>query len=444
MHVFHRSASVSCLAGISLMISLVFLATTELSAQGKKRNASPPLVEIGNVVMKPRATTQSFVGSLAPIRRAVIGSAVEERVEEVPVEEGDFVSGDLVGADQSAARRPVLVQLRRETIDIEVATARIELQLREKALQELSVSIPKEIEAAQAEVGRLEAEMNFAKKVFDRMQGLATNGGLSPREMEESSSQYRSASQSFNGANADLQLLQATREIKLAIASQNIARQQAEVDRVLDMQSKYTVVAPFDGYVTRKMVERGNWVTRGTPLVELVQLDPIELRVNVPQDYAVRLQQSFDAATEKDPLLAEITVDSIENPLNGQVVRIVPDADPRTRSLPVIIRIDNPAIGDGGHLLKPGLLARAVLEIGKGESVMMAPKDSLVLNQGMATVFVIDRSTGKPSVRGVDVTTGSPNGSWIEIIGDVKPGDEVVIQGNERIRDGQIVDILDE
>ncbi|MDG1807443.1 MAG: efflux RND transporter periplasmic adaptor subunit [Pirellulaceae bacterium] len=408
-------------------------------AQGKqKRKPGPALVKVDQVTLKPRATRQSFIGSLEPVRRAVIGSAVEERVEEVMVREGDLV----VGGD---ARPTVLVQLHRQAIEIELEAAQIELDLRSAAMAELKATIPTQIEAAEAELARLEAQLEYTKQVYQRVQGLGSS--MSEQEVEESVSLFNAATQSYNAAKAELARLTATREVRLLIATRNLERQKAELKRTEDLLSRYTVLAPFEGYVTRKMVERGNWVTKGTPLVEIIQLDPIELRIEVPQEYSVSLQQSFDSAGgDEPPLQAEIRIDSLQETLQGTVTRIIPDADPVTRTVPVIIRIPNAPRRTGpnqSHLLKPGMLARAELNIGKGQPVLMAPKDALVLNQGSASIYLVKQIDGVKKAKQIAVKTGRSNGNWIEITGDVNENDEIVVQGNERLRDGQAIKVLE-
>ena len=422
---------------VTLSIAQLTLLAADAMAQGKKRgNSGPALVEIDYVTLKPRATRQSFVGSLEPVRRAVIGSAVEERVDEVWVREGDFVQG---GPETPTT----LVELHRQAIEIDLDAAQIELALREAAVKELEATIPTEIEAAEAEVARLAAQKDFAEQVYQRVQRLGDN--LSEKEIEESVSLFNAATQAFNASKAELARLNATKEIRLLIASRNLERQKAELKRTEDLLSRYTVTAPFDGYATRKMVERGTWVTKGTPLVEIIQLDPIELRIQVPQEYSVSLQDSFDEAGTEQPLVAEIQIDSITDTLQGQVTRIIPDADPVTRAVPVIIRIPNPPQKTNNmtsHLLKPGMLARAELEIGKGQTVLMVPKDALVLNQGSTSIYLVKNEGDKTLTRQISVTTGRSNGNWIEVTGEIEEKERVVIQGNERLRDGEEIQIL--
>ncbi|MGI9517649.1 MAG: efflux RND transporter periplasmic adaptor subunit [Pirellulaceae bacterium] len=416
--------------GILVLLAVCWPVTNSVAQ--RKGGPEDALVRTGLAVEQTRPTRQSFVGSLQPLQRSVVGSAVEERVEQVLVEAGDFVELP-VESDEPA---PVLVELRRDTIKIEMQAADIELELRQQALEELLQTIPKEIALAEANVQRAEAELEYAKKTYERLQGLAESA-MSTQEVEESVSNFRARSEDLNAVSIELQKLQATQDIRLTIARRSVARQQAEVERMQDLQSRYSIRAPFTGFITRKLVERGNWVTQGTPVVEIVQLDPIELQISVPQEYATRLQHSFAQAADDSPLPATVKVDFLSEPLTGHVDRIVPDADPRTRSLPVIIRIANP-----DFTLKPGWLARAELNIGRAQTVTMVPKDALVLSQDRIRVFKLQRSGDRVTVHSIDVDTGPASGDLIEVDGDVQPGDEIVVQGNERLRDNQQVKIL--
>ncbi len=418
------------LALILILFSTAGLLAIPATAQRKGGEAA--LVRTQRAVEQTRPTRQSFVGSLQPVQRSVIGSAVEERVERVLVEAGDFVECPV----ESDAEAPVLVELRRDTIDLELEAAKIELELRDQALAELRQTIPKEIALAEANVQRVEAELEYARKNYERLQGLAESA-MSSKEFEESFALFRASSEELNAVRIELQKLQATQDIRLTIARRSVARQQAEVRRVEDRQSRYAIRAPFSGFVTRKLVETGNWVTQGTPVVEIVRMDPIELQISVPQEHAARLQQTFSTSRDDGPPAAVVKVDFLTEPLTGQIDRIVPDADPRTRSMPVIIRVANPQ-----YTLKPGWLARAELEIGRPQPVTMVPKDALVLSQETTRIFAVERGGSRTTVRSINVVTGAVRDDLIEVRGDVSPGDEIVTQGNERLRDRQEVKVL--
>jgi len=430
--------------------------------KGKNKGRGPALVAVADIKSKKRSMIQSFVGSLRPSRRSLIGSAVDGRIDSVFVDEGQTV-GDVemdqpndeespsavqdenVLNKQSRIGQP-LVQIKTRTLDLEIETAKVELKLRKQALEELELSIPNEIELAEALAAQAAAQKEYAEKLNSRLQNLSVGGGVSQKEREESRSQVRIQNQAFVAANADLQKLKSTRNIRLLIAQNRVKAQEAELARLADMRTKYTLRAPFPGSVTRKLIEKGDWITRGAPAIEIIQLNPIELRINVSQRYLAPLQASFDAATDEAPFTAEVRIDNIDTPFTGTVVNIVPEADQRTRSVPVVIRIQNPKTKNG-YLLTSGLLARANLSIGQEQPALMVSKDALVLGEKEIHIFVVDRSDASSAdertVRKVKVMTGGSEGKMIEITGDVREGEQVVIQGHERLRPGQSIKIIE-
>ena len=143
-----------------------------------------------------------------------------------------------------------------------------------------------------------------------------------------------------------------------------VQAQEAEIRRLQEQRQEFTIRAPFAGFVTGKMTELGQWLNRGDEVMEIVQLDPIDLIVPVPQTYIQQLQVSIDQSRSTGKkLLAQVSIESLTESLEGEVVQIIPQANLRSRSFPVKIRIKNPSTGTG-HLLKPGMLATASMFIG--------------------------------------------------------------------------------
>jgi RND family efflux transporter MFP subunit len=203
------------------------------------------------------------------------------------------------------------------------------------------------------------------------------------------------------------------------------------------MLSKYTIRAPFDGYAVAEFTEVGAWLAKGDPVTEVIQLDPVELEVFVPERYVVAVGVGMESRVALEAIPGR--------EFAGHVERVIPQADTRSRTFPVKIRLANPTHGDG-HLLKSGMLARVVMAVGPPESALLAPKDALVLGGPTPRVFVV-HDQGTPSdhevtVRQVDVQLGVASGNLIQVKGQVDEGQRVVVQGNERLQDGQTVHLL--
>ena len=122
----------------------------------------------------------------------------------------------------------------------------------------------------------------------------------------------------------------------------------------------------------------------------------------------------------------------------GTVSAIVPKGDEKSRTFPVRIALKNQQQSDGTPLLKPGMFAKVELPVDQKSHVLLVPKDSLVLGgpQPMIYVVAFDDKTKKKTVRSVPVQLGIAMNSWIEVRGELKAKQEVVVEGNERLRPG--------
>ena len=340
-----------------------------------------------------------------------------------------------------------LAQLRTVSLDIEIAAAEVELKIRAAAAKELEISIPNDIESAKAAAEETEVRLKIAKDEYDRLKELSGKGGSIPqKELDNAFSLYSDQSQANKVAKVLVRKLELTFATRLTQLKSRILAQQSEIDRLKELRNKYTIRAPFAGIVTSKMTELGEWISRGDPVMEIVQLDPIELKINVPQNYIARLQDSLNDSLEKgQPYLAQISVESVADLVEGEVVSIIPQADLRSRSFPVLIRIKNTQTGSG-FLLKSGMLARASLFIGRNEQVTLVKKDALVLGGPQISLYVVadDPQSQTKVARPVPVQIGASIGDWIQVSGGINDGDLVVCEGNERLRPGQAVQIIKE
>jgi len=207
-------------------------------------------------------------------------------------------------------------------------------------------------------------------------------------------------------------------------AEQDAVRAQAEAARLSDRISRMTVLAPFTGYIVDQHTEVGQWLNPGAPVATLIELSTIKVKAPLPERYISEIRHG-------DP--AQVTFDALGDEIyHGQVSSIIPMAEEGSRNLPLEVSLPNK-----GSRIKAGLLARVALS-GSPRKVLLVPKDALVLNKGKATIFIIKEDTAFP----VPVTPGSAHGPKVEITGKIKPGQMVVIQGNERLRPGQKVQII--
>lgn len=413
-----------CLAGSFLVLFGTFVDSTVLAQGG------PALVEVAEVIDREVASGQNFVGTVMPPRRAVIGSAVDGRVVEVLFEEGDRVE-----------QKEPLVQLLTQTIELELEAAEAELELRRQQLAEMeNGSLPEEIEQARSRMEQTRVSSEFRQKEFQRLSLLDQRMATSASELDAALSLAQEAQEAYIQAKAAYDLaVDGPRPEKIAQARAQVAMQDAIVRRLQDQISKYTLFSRFDGYVTVKHTDVGAWVTQGAPIAEVIALDEVDVVVKVVDSQAPFIHRG-DSVLVEFPALAG-------GPIPGQVVAVVPQADVRSRTFPVRIRVKNEISSSSEPLLKAGMLARATLATGPKVRAKLVPKDALVFGGAQPMIWLIDPNSvarGETGIGGetgmwqsgavaTPVGLGVADGQWIQVKGSIPDGAWVVVKGNERI-----------
>ncbi len=412
---------------LSLVLGTGLLTGMPATAQ-PGRGPSP--VAVAPVIQRDVATGRPFVGTVYPLRISQVGSTVEERVVAFEVEQGDRV-------EQGA----VLARLRTTRLEIQRSVAQAELNVRRQELAELeNGSRPEEIVQVEARYRRTQAAREAAQSRYLRARSLFASAKVSPQELEDARVATAQAEQEEREAEALLELArQGPRLEQIERARAQVLVQKETIRQLEDEIAQHTIRAPFAGYVVREQTQMGQWVSKGGAVATIADLDTVDVRVAVPEDDEVALQLGSSVRVVLPALIDYV--------FEGTLVAIVPEADPRSRSFPVIVRITNPHDEDG-PLIKAGQFARAMLPVGPRRGAVLVPKDALVIQGGDASLFVVedlDGSAGRPElvgrVRAVPIEAGIAYRGWIEVDGDVEPDQLVVVRGNERLRPGAEVRI---
>ncbi|WP_182868527.1 efflux RND transporter periplasmic adaptor subunit [Stieleria mannarensis] len=403
---------------LPLIVATVCVSTTQAQQQ------PPAPVAVAETVQMDVAAGQTFVATVMPLKRAVVGSAVDGRVVELVVHEGERV-----------AQGGTLAKLLTATIELELAAAQAELDLRNQELAELEAgSRPNEIEQAKAKMLAAKAEMEFGQAQLLRLQQLRKSNSASPEEFELVKSQASQREQVYLELKAAYDLMvEGPRTERIAQARAQVAFQQAMVDRIQDRIKKYTIMSRFDGYVVTEHVDEGTWVQSGDPVMEVVALDEVEVYAYVVEQHAAHITPGMTVRVDVPALPDEL--------FTGQITTVIPQADAKARTFPVKIRVPN-TITDSGPLLKAGMYARVQLPVGPPQRAVMVPKNALVLGGPQPLVYVVENGEGNShSVRPVPIRVGVAMPNLIQAIGPLEAGQLVVVEGNERLRPGQSVRI---
>jgi Cu(I)/Ag(I) efflux system membrane fusion protein len=206
----------------------------------------------------------------------------------------------------------------------------------------------------------------------------------------------------------DTQMLAATEEKLLALGMV-----QADIKRLAKtstVSNTVRVLAPQDGTVTSLNVREGIFVGPATEIMSLADLSSVWLHAEVFESQAGWVKESQSAEARLNYLPGEI--------FSGRVDYVYPVLDPKTRTLQVRLRFENP-----GEHLKPNMYARVKIFGQSHPGALSIPREALIRGQDTDRV-VVALGNGNYTVH--EVLSGIESGDWVEIIAGLKAGDEVV------------------
>ena len=215
------------------------------------------------------------------------------------------------------------------------------------------------------------------------------------------------------------------RDIEAEVAGDEAAlhRAQAEAGYRRGILQRHQLRAPFDGVVSAKLTELGEWIDPGQPVLELVALDDVRLDFPVSEDYLADIHPDT-------PLSFSLSADP-DRVFEGTVDTVVPITDPGARTFLLRVLAGNP-----DQRLLPGMSVRARLHLATGRRGLVVPRDGILrFPDGRVVVWTVDAGVARENL----VTPGLAFDSLVEIREGLEAGATVVVKGNEALQNGQPV-----
>jgi membrane fusion protein (multidrug efflux system) len=240
---------------------------------------------------------------------------------------------------------------------------------------------------------------------------------------------------------AERQLAVTTRDRLQRIVSENLGSRadldeaQAQVDSTRAQVAakeatirKKSIRAPFPGELGIRRINPGQYLAPGDPIIELVNLDPIYAEYTLPERYLGEISAG------QEVIVTVAAWPGREFP--GKISAISPNILQSSRSVQVRAMLDNPE-----SLLHPGMFADVHTRLPQKAAVMTLPERAITYNPYGDSVFVVHEEQGNKTVQRVQVVTGNVTDGRVEIVSGLEPGLEVVTDGHNKLRNGQVVSI---
>lgn len=351
--------------GLVLLSLLVLAAFSVAGCQKKETKTVEKVINVRTATVEKKSLRPfvEAVGNLKPFQEVVISPEVDGIIRKLNVDEGSPVSKGMVLAE------------------INETDYRLDLERAEAALKQ-----------AQATLANVRVEYTRKEALYKEQ--LVTQ-------------------QQFDDVTTRVTL--ATGDVDRARAALSLARER---------YSRSRVRAPMAGAVREKRVTAGDFVRTGTPMLWLVQSNPIKLSFSVPEK---------DVSSLKLGQEVEFRVDSFPGrTFAGRLMSIYPSLDEKTRTLQAEAHIPNPQ-----GLLKPGFFARVTIYTGPPRDTVIIPITAILYENTLKKVFLVEGDRA----REMKIQIGAKYGESMAVLEGLQGGEQLVTVGQNTLADGVKVNV---
>jgi len=256
-------------------------------------------------------------------------------------------------------------------------------------------------EVAKATIRQREADLALAKTNVERSRNLFQRQLLPQQTLDDAEAKYQSAQAALDLARA-----------------QN-TQSQSRLDELRITQQNTIITSPVNGFVSRRVVDPGAFVSPNAPVVEVVDITRVRMVANIIEKDLKQIAVGDMARVEVDAFPGEDFM--------GRIARVSPVLDPSTRTAPIEVEISN-----AQYRLKPGMYARVGIITESHPNALVVPTNAVVDVNGTRGVYLsVNNAAAFHPVK-----IGIEGNERTEILDGVAAGDRVVTTGAAGLRNG--------
>lgn len=361
------------------------------------RDTGPVEIRVAPVVTRQIQRVVESVGTLYPYDEVIISAEVEGPVLRVEADLGDAVKEGQVLARISEEEQRYLVA--QNEAQLRQSLERLGLKSENDKVQDIRET---------PEARRAQADLLDADQRYKRIRVLVDQGVGSPQDLDAADARFKAMQAAYDST------LNQTR---------NLIQEVERFKAVLDLQRKKlrdtTVRAPYAAFVKDRQVTAGQYVRLNTPLFTLVKIDPIRLRIEIPERMAPWV---------KEGQTADVVVEAYAGrTFQGRIWRISPTVDQSKRTFIVEALVPN-----GAGELKPGSYAKARVKTSKFEQISLIPFRAVNYVLGSYKAYVV---TGD-SIEAREVKLGDRFDEDVEVVEGLRENERVATTQLARLDTG--------
>jgi len=346
-----------------------------------------------------------------------VTSEIMGQAKEIKVKDGERVNkGD------------ILIVLSNEQIKIQVAQAQATLDSIQASYDKIkSGARPQEIK--QAESALLQAKINrdSAEENYLRMETLFSQKAISEQKYEQAKNQYEIADIQYQSAQESYELvIEGASEEDIKSVEAQVRQTKAALDMAKYQLKNTQITAPISGKVTSIAVSSGEMVSPSLPLLSIIDISKTFVKVGISEK---------DISKIKEGQKVNIEIDAFpEERFQGKIVSKGVAVDQISKTLEIKIEILQPEVD-----IPIGVFARGDILVEANQDTLIIPSSALTRKKDGIYVYVIKEGIARQK----EVVLGIIQDERVEILEVLSDKEEIVILGNQDLKDGVKVTVLE-
>jgi membrane fusion protein, multidrug efflux system len=260
--------------------------------------------------------------------------------------------------------------------------------------------LQQDVSSEEAQLRAAEATLALAKLELERSSKLLATKAVAKAKYDSDNAQYKQAAAQIDGIRATIM--------------------------------KKTIRAPFAGRLGIRLVNLGQILNEGEPIVSLQKIDPIFVNFFIPQQQLAQVKPGLKVRVTTDALPGQA--------IEGEITAINPEVDVATRNIRVQATFAN-----NQERLRPGMFVNVAVVLPSREEVLVIPTTSVLYAPYGDTVFVVHEKESKKGIQSEKVVRqkivqlGEKRGDFVAIVSGLDPGETVVSTGVFKLRNDQAI-----
>ena len=387
--------------GIGTALIFILLFGVGCKKSSEKKKVERPTIQVSKlyevhkqVVHPPYEAT----GTVKSEKTVMVSPKVMGYIQAIYVKEGDRVK-----------KGQKLVSISSPEINAKVKMAEAGLKATMQAKTEVQAHLREAMDALEA----AKAQYHLAEVTYKRFKNLVKTESVSQQEFDQVEAKYKAAKAGLSRAQEMIKVTKA----KEAQVDAQIKAAQSQVAEAKSYLNYTLVRSPIDGRVVNKMIDTGNLIAPGRPILSLADEKDYRLYVSVEESL-------HNLIKEGDPVTV---IFSSKAPFESKVVQVVPDVDPRTRTFMVKVMIPPDLQG-----IRPGMFGRAVFQLPEKKTYLVPAK--AVIQRGQLEFTYVVTPDNLCQMRLIKL--GKRYGDKIEVLSGLEEGEKIIAEDVAKAIDG--------